>query len=211
MTKSKETLKSFVGEVINEMIHNNDNWVKMFGDENISKILGMEQAAKNEAAATKIQAVQRGKLGRQAAVEAKLADPATSAQEKEDILEALREVHAGVQPLRDRTVSGSVQTHRAGFRPSEQHAKLTKEIAQSIERITGGKQSERAVEARERRKREARAKAAEERTRLEAYKLQAEAEESKEYRYRSEERIKSMDKKLDDIQRGISRVLREVR
>ena len=32
MTKSKETLKSFVGEVINEMIHNNDNWVKMFGD-----------------------------------------------------------------------------------------------------------------------------------------------------------------------------------
>lgn len=112
----------------------------------------------------------------QAAVEAKLADPATSAQEKEDILEALREVHAGVQPLRDRTVSGSVQTHRAGFRPSEQHAKRTKEIAQSIERITGGKQSERAVEARERRKREARAKAAEERTRLEAYKLQAEAE-----------------------------------
>ena len=112
----------------------------------------------------------------QAAVEAKLADPAVSAQEKEDILEALREVHAGVQPLRDRTVSGSVQTHRAGFRPSEQHAKRTKEIAQSIERITGGKQSERAVEARERRKREARAKAAEERTRLEAYKLQAEAE-----------------------------------
>ena len=98
----------------------------------------------------------------QAAVEAKLADPAVSAQEKEDILEALREVHAGVQPLRDRTVSGSVQTHRAGFRPSEQHAKRTKEIAQSIERITGGKQSERAVEARERRKREARAKAAEE-------------------------------------------------
>ena len=73
-------------------------------------------------------------------------------------------------------MSGSVQTHRAGFRPSEQHAKRTKEIAQSIERITGGKQSERAVEARERRKREARAKAAEERTRLEAYKLQAEAE-----------------------------------
>ena len=35
MTKSKETLKSFVGEVINEMIHNNDNWVKMFGDENL--------------------------------------------------------------------------------------------------------------------------------------------------------------------------------
>ena len=102
----------------------------------------------------------------QAAVEAKLADPAVSAQEKEDILEALREVHAGVQPLRDRTVSGSVQTHRAGFRPSEQHAKRTKEIAQSIERITGGKQSERAVEARERRKREARAKAAEERARL---------------------------------------------
>ena len=31
MTKSKETLKAFVGEVINEMIHNNDNWVKMFG------------------------------------------------------------------------------------------------------------------------------------------------------------------------------------
>jgi antirestriction protein ArdC len=35
MTKSKETLKAFVGEVINEMIHNNDNWVKMFGDENL--------------------------------------------------------------------------------------------------------------------------------------------------------------------------------
>ena len=35
MTKSKEPLKSFVGEVINEMIHNNDNWVKMFGDENL--------------------------------------------------------------------------------------------------------------------------------------------------------------------------------
>ena len=85
-------------------------------------------------------------------------------------------MHAGVQPLRDRTVSGSVQTHRAGFRPSEQHAKRTKEIAQSIERITGGKQSERAVEARERRKREARSKAAEERARLEAYKLQTEAE-----------------------------------
>ena len=34
MTKSKDTLKEFVGTVVNEMIHNNDNWVKMFGDEN---------------------------------------------------------------------------------------------------------------------------------------------------------------------------------
>ena len=112
----------------------------------------------------------------QAAIEAKLADPTVPADEKEEILAALREVHAGVQPLRDRTVSGSVQTHRAGFRPSEAHAKRTKEIAQSIERITGGKQSERAVEAREQRKREARRVASEERARLDAYKLEQAAE-----------------------------------
>ena len=112
----------------------------------------------------------------QAAIEAKLADPTVSADEKEEILAALREVHAGVQPLRDRTVSGSVQTHRAGFRPSEAHTKRTKEIAQSIERITGGKQSERAVEAREQRKREARRVASEERARLDAYKLEQAAE-----------------------------------
>ena len=45
MTKSKDTLKEFVGDVIQAMVHNDKDWTKMFGD---AKTLPARNAVTNK-------------------------------------------------------------------------------------------------------------------------------------------------------------------
>ena len=105
-------------------------------------------------------------LGEEAA--AKMDDKLMSANsdEKEEILNAFRDLHAGTAHHRERCIPLSHTQYRMGFKPSEADAARRHEIAENRARLTGPKVPARVEEARQTRRDEMRAAAKAERERL---------------------------------------------
>lgn len=89
-----------------------------------------------------------------------------TAEEKEDLLSAFRDMHAGTAHERDLRVPLSHEQYRMGFQPSEVDTARRHEVAVNKERLTGPKIQPRAEAARNARKEQIRAAAQAEKERL---------------------------------------------